>query len=171
MALPFTNIDILPDFARSTRLKNSKPTPAVPPISIAGDTFDKRGAARRVTATQSTSNQELAAAINRLKARLDVAKTNRRRIYDENIILSHNVVGHNFFQVIGGSCDSIDLTSTPSGSIYSLDLNIYFEGYTPRDWAAITGTLPPGLTISNSGILNGTPTTPGQYTFGINTSQ
>jgi hypothetical protein len=72
MALPFTNIDILPDFARSTRLKNSKPALSTPSTSIAGDTFDTRGAARRVAANQNAANQEQAAAIGRLKSKINI---------------------------------------------------------------------------------------------------
>ncbi len=29
------------------------------------------------------------------------------------------------------------------------------------------GTLPPGLTLSLDGVLRGTPTTPGRYTFAV----
>lgn len=70
MALPFTNIDLLPDFARSTRLKNAKPAPKLPGTSIAAETFDKFGAPRKVALTLEAANQEQAAAVGRLKSRL-----------------------------------------------------------------------------------------------------
>ena len=38
-------------------------------------------------------------------------------------------------------------------------------GTAPYTWSKKNGTLPPGLTLSSSGLLSGTPTTKGTYTF------
>lgn len=35
-------------------------------------------------------------------------------------------------------------------------------------WSFVSGTLPPGITLSNLGILSGTPTTTGSFTFAVN---
>lgn len=41
-------------------------------------------------------------------------------------------------------------------------------GIAPYVWTVATGsTLPAGLTLSAGGVLNGTPTTAGSYSFGI----
>lgn len=40
-------------------------------------------------------------------------------------------------------------------------------GWTPRTFSHISGTLPPGLSLSSGGTLSGTPTTPGTYNFTI----
>jgi hypothetical protein len=38
-------------------------------------------------------------------------------------------------------------------------------GIAPFTWVVLSGALPPGLTLSSSGLLLGTPTTPGTYSF------
>lgn len=40
-------------------------------------------------------------------------------------------------------------------------------GTAPYTWAVTTGTLPPGFTLASAGILSGTPTTVGSYTFNV----
>lgn len=40
-------------------------------------------------------------------------------------------------------------------------------GTGPYTWSITSGTLPPGLTLSSSGVLSGTPSAPGQYSFVI----
>ena len=37
-------------------------------------------------------------------------------------------------------------------------------------FAVASGSLPPGLTLSSSGVLSGTPTTAGKYTFTVSAS-
>lgn len=37
-----------------------------------------------------------------------------------------------------------------------------------RTWSVISGTLPPGLSLSSDGVLSGTPTTQGTYNFTVN---
>ena len=62
----------------------------------------------------------------------------------------------------------ITTTSVPNavaGSPYSQAL-VATGGITPYTWAVASGALPPGLTLSpTTGILTGTPTTPGTFTF------
>jgi large repetitive protein len=41
------------------------------------------------------------------------------------------------------------------------------NGYGSPTYAVTTGSLPPGLTLSSGGVLSGTPTTAGSYTFSI----
>ena len=68
----------------------------------------------------------------------------------------------------GGSNVSIntnsDLGSATTGSSYSNTL-VSRAARDPITWSLIGGTLPPGLTLSSSGHLSGTPSTSGTYTF------
>lgn len=41
------------------------------------------------------------------------------------------------------------------------------SGTTPITFTQASGTLPPGLTLASNGVLSGTPTTPGTYTFTV----
>ncbi len=41
-------------------------------------------------------------------------------------------------------------------------------GTTPYTWSVNSGTLPAGLTLSAAGVLSGTPTATGSYTFSVN---
>ena len=43
-------------------------------------------------------------------------------------------------------------------------------GVPPYSWAVVSGSLPPGLTLSSSGSLSGTPTVPGSFSFTIRVS-
>ena len=56
------------------------------------------------------------------------------------------------------------LTAGLVGAAYSQTLTAT-GGVQPYTWALISGTLPPGLIITSAGVLQGTPTTPGDYTF------
>ncbi|MGH9030450.1 MAG: Ig domain-containing protein, partial [Acidimicrobiales bacterium] len=40
-------------------------------------------------------------------------------------------------------------------------------GTEPYTWSFQSGTLPPGLSLSASGVISGTPTTAGSYVFGV----
>ncbi len=55
------------------------------------------------------------------------------------------------------------LTSGTKGKTYSNQLKAV-GGTAPYTWS-YTGTLPPGLTLSSSGLLSGKPTKAGTYTF------
>jgi hypothetical protein len=50
------------------------------------------------------------------------------------------------------------------GSPYSYQLSAT-NGFPPYSWSVAGGTLPPGITLSAAGVLNGTPTAAGTYTF------
>jgi hypothetical protein len=41
------------------------------------------------------------------------------------------------------------------------------DGATPYTWSVASGSLPPGLSLSSAGVISGTPTTQGSYTFSI----
>jgi large repetitive protein len=41
-------------------------------------------------------------------------------------------------------------------------------GTTPYTWSVNAGSLPPGITLTSAGVLAGTPTTAGSYTFTVN---
>jgi len=40
-------------------------------------------------------------------------------------------------------------------------------GTAPSNWSVISGSLPPGVTLSGAGLLAGTPTASGSYSFGV----
>lgn len=50
------------------------------------------------------------------------------------------------------------------GSVYTQALAAS-GGVTPYAWSVSAGALPPGLTLSTAGVLNGTPTSNGSFTF------
>lgn len=58
------------------------------------------------------------------------------------------------------------LTDGAQGSAYSQ--NIVASGGTgPYTYLVATGTLPAGMTLSTAGVLSGTPTSPGTFTFSV----
>lgn len=68
-----------------------------------------------------------------------------------------------------GATLSVTTTSLPDGVVgtaYSQTLNAT-GGVTPYAWARTVGNLPPGLTMSTGGVITGTPTTAGTYTFTV----
>ena len=50
---------------------------------------------------------------------------------------------------------------------YSATLNGASGGTAPYTYALSSGTLPPGISFSSSGVISGTPTAPGSYSFGV----
>lgn len=70
--------------------------------------------------------------------------------------------------------DDTPLTLSPaagalSASAYAVPYSVTFTGAggTGNFSYASTGTLPPGLTLSAAGVLSGTPTSPGSYSFDV----
>lgn len=64
---------------------------------------------------------------------------------------------------------AVTTSSLPSGmlgSSYTQTLTAA-GGTTPYSWVISSGTLPPGLTLSTSGLISGTPTAAGTYIFGV----
>ncbi len=58
------------------------------------------------------------------------------------------------------------LTAGTASAAYSLTLAVT-GGTAPYTWSVISGSLPAGLSLSAAGVLSGTPTTAGTYTFTI----
>ncbi len=59
------------------------------------------------------------------------------------------------------------LPDAEEGTPYS-DTLVATSGVTPYSWAVRgSPTLPPGLSLSSSGVISGTPTTPGVYCFNV----
>lgn len=68
-----------------------------------------------------------------------------------------------------GTALSITTATLPNGSLgvaYSQTLTAT-GGVPPYIWLVVSGTLPPGLTLSSSGAITGLPTASGQYSFGV----
>ena len=57
------------------------------------------------------------------------------------------------------------LSSGTSGTAYSAVLTA--TGTTPITWSVTSGSLPTGLTLSSAGVISGTPTATGRYTFTV----
>ncbi len=73
------------------------------------------------------------------------------------------------FALTIGSGISITTGTLPNGAIGVLYNQTFTAtgGTAPYIWSLSSGTLPPGLALSNSGVLAGTPTVVGQYTFNM----
>jgi len=68
----------------------------------------------------------------------------------------------------GGTPPTITTTTLPNGTVgtaYSQILTA--SGDTPITWTRDSGTLPGGLTLSSAGVISGTPTTAGTFTFTV----
>jgi Putative Ig domain/Fibronectin type III domain len=59
---------------------------------------------------------------------------------------------------------ALDQGST--GVDYSFQL-LFVGGVPPRTWTTGTGTMPPGLSLSSSGVISGKPTQVGTFTFSV----
>lgn len=67
---------------------------------------------------------------------------------------------------------AITTTSLPDatqGSAYSHQL-VASGGRSPYTWTQVSGTLPPGITLSSTGILSGSPSTTGPFSFSVEVS-
>lgn len=87
---------------------------------------------------------------------------------------SNNTLSVGFVTVGGGGGPTISITSNtvpPAtvGAGYSFQLQQ--SGATSPTWSVSGGSLPPGITLSPSGRLSGTPTTDGDYSFGVQCTQ
>jgi hypothetical protein len=68
-----------------------------------------------------------------------------------------------------GSSLSIGTTTVPEGTVgtnYSQQLSAT-GGAPPYAWSVTSGALPDGLTLSGGGVLSGTPTAPGNFSFTV----
>lgn len=59
-----------------------------------------------------------------------------------------------------------DLAQGSTGVPYSNQL-LFTGGTPPRTWAMVTGSLPDGLSLSSTGLINGVPTQIGTFTFTV----
>ncbi|HEV2577229.1 MAG TPA: putative Ig domain-containing protein [Acidobacteriaceae bacterium] len=68
-----------------------------------------------------------------------------------------------------GNSLGITTTSLPSGQVGVAYTDTFTAsgGNSPYTWTVSSGTLPAGLTLSTTGVLSGTPTASGSYTFSI----
>lgn len=74
-----------------------------------------------------------------------------------------------FITINNGAIPTISTTNLDTGIVntaYSESL-IASGGALPYTWSLISGSLPPGLTLSSTGVISGTPTTIGSYLFTI----
>ncbi len=87
------------------------------------------------------------------------------------LLTASNGIGTNATQIFTITVVSFGVTTTslpPAtvGTPYSQQLNAQ-GGLPPYKWKAVASTLPAGLLLSKTGLLSGTPTTPGNYTISV----
>jgi hypothetical protein len=87
------------------------------------------------------------------------------------LLTASNGIGTNATQIFTLTVVSFAVTTTslPAatvGTSYSQQLSAV-GGLPPYKWKATAATLPPGLTLSKTGLLSGTPTTPGNYKISV----
>ncbi len=73
------------------------------------------------------------------------------------------------FTILIGTGLSVTTASVPDG-VVDAPYTVTFAaagGAAPYSWSVLSGTLPPGLTLSTAGVLGGTPTRAGLYSFTI----
>lgn len=76
-----------------------------------------------------------------------------------------------YFLNVSGVIDPVQITTTflPNaikGFSYNQQLSAT-GGLAPITWSVISGNLPPGLSLTSGGAINGTPTTTGTYSFTV----
>jgi hypothetical protein len=79
-----------------------------------------------------------------------------------------SVCNYNSSTGVQGTNPTVTTTSLPNGTVgtaYSQTLTA--AGATPITWSIDTGSLPGGLTLSNAGVISGTPTTANTFTFTV----
>jgi hypothetical protein len=87
------------------------------------------------------------------------------------LLTASNGIGTSATQIFTLTVVSFGVTTTslPAatvGTSYSQQLSAE-GGLPPYKWKATAASLPPGLTLSTTGLLSGTPTTPGNYTISV----
>ncbi len=81
--------------------------------------------------------------------------------------INNSGANYGAYFTIAGGCPTIlmaKLAAAVKNVATSQNLNAY-GGTAPYTYATNSGSLPPGLSLSSSGLLSGTPTTTGQYSF------
>jgi hypothetical protein len=67
------------------------------------------------------------------------------------------------------SITTTTLANATSGSAYSTTLSAT-GGQSPYKWSLASGTLPTGITLSNAGVLAGTPAQSGTFNFTVSSA-
>ncbi|MCL2807720.1 MAG: putative Ig domain-containing protein, partial [Coriobacteriia bacterium] len=82
---------------------------------------------------------------------------------------THAVTQKTFsIKVVTPSAPSITTSSLLDGMVGdSYKKTLAASGTNPMSWTRISGSLPPGLTLSGAGVLSGKPTKAGTYTFTV----
>jgi uncharacterized repeat protein (TIGR01451 family) len=70
-----------------------------------------------------------------------------------------------------GKCKGLTISTPNIGSVqlstqFSQTLETVF-GVSPYTWSVLNGALPPGVSLSSDGMISGTPTQTGEYTFTV----
>jgi hypothetical protein len=77
--------------------------------------------------------------------------------------------GGSFFQrdmVVPGVGPTVTTTNLPDGTLaVPYSQTILADGDTPITWSLLSGSLPTGLSLSSGGVVSGTPTVAGSYSF------
>jgi hypothetical protein len=84
---------------------------------------------------------------------------------------ANNCTGARSYTVVIGTCPTITVSpaTLPGGAVgapYSQTITAS-GGTPPRTFAVTSGSLPTGLTLSSGGVLSGTPTAAGSFTFTV----
>jgi len=66
---------------------------------------------------------------------------------------------------------TITTTALPNGVVNTPYSQILQGSHTDGGWFIVDGNLPPGLTLSQNGVISGTPTTAGSYSFTVEADQ
>src|SRR5690348_12366044 len=71
-----------------------------------------------------------------------------------------------FAPVTALSITTMSLPAAATSTDYTSSLGAT-GGLTPYTWSIVSGSLPQGLSLSDSGVISGTPATTGTYTFSV----
>jgi hypothetical protein len=88
-----------------------------------------------------------------------------------SVIQFHPLPGPNMSPVATTAVYPIQITTSSmpdatNGVFYTATLTA-IGGVAPYLWSLLSGTLPPGLSLSSAGVISGTPTTSGIYNFAV----
>lgn len=108
----------------------------------------------------------------------DTSVTTGRYVYMVRAIRLETTGGGTFYNASLGATQSTDLDAAPTGVSISTStisafnwnsagsVTLAAQGGVPQyGWSIVSGSLPPGLTLSGAGVISGTPTTTGTYSF------